>query len=229
MVLRKFVCAMVALAFAMPLLADSGSSEKDHVSVTLADGTVVSGYIRQYWFDGKMFRKPNRKFKMSATPDGSDVKEYTADEVKSVEFIGNAKDDAYYRRLESHNVANPTVFKPGKVVRQFVYMDVQSPVGTIYWWNGIDSQRMQLGEIGMSTIYGVRLNGDDVIIPFMTGNVISLNAMRILYKKKDPGFVDYVDKKVLKGGKRLWDAISADPSIFLDICGSYAGLNARKR
>ena len=80
---------------------------------------------------------------------------------------------------------------------------------------------MQLGQIGISTIYGVCLSGDDVIIPFMTGNVISLNAMRILYKKKDPAFVDYVDKKILKGGRKMWDAIAADPSLFLDICAGY--------
>ena len=221
MIFRNIVLALFVLATALPLWADDVAGERDHVVVTLNDGTSVEGYIRQYWFDGKMFSKSNRRFKMSSTPSGSDIKEYTADDVKSVEFLKRGEDGAYYPRLESHVVANPSTFKPGKVRRQFVYAEAHADAGSIYWWNGYDSQRMQLGQIGISTIYGVRLSGDDVIIPFMTGNAISLNAMRILYKKKDPAFVDYVDKKILKGGRRMWDAIAADPSLFLDICAGY--------
>lgn len=222
MIFRKIAFALLAFACALPVAAE-GDDERNHVVVTLADGTAVEGYVRQYWFDGRMFSKPNRKFKMSSTPSGNDIKEYTAEEVMSVEFKKRGDDGAYYGRLESHDVANLSVLKPKKVTRQFVYAETQTPVGTIYWWNGYDSQRMQLGQIGISTIYGVRLKGDDVIIPFMTGNVISLNAMRIAYKKKDPAFVDYVDGKILKGGKRLWDAIASNPSLFLDICAGYHG------
>lgn len=69
----------------------------------------------------------------------------------------------------------------------------------MYWWNGVDSQNMQLGKMNISTIYGISLAGDSVVVPFMTGNVISLNAMRIRYKKTNPELVDYVDKRVLKG------------------------------
>lgn len=228
MIFRKIVVALLALAACVPIVADDVDSERDHVVVTLDNGTTVEGYIRQYWFDGKMFKKSNRKFKMSSTPSGSDIKEYTADEVKSVEFVKRGEHGAYYPRLESHDVANPSTFKPGKVKRQFVYAEAQTGIGAIYWWNGYDSQRMQLGQIGVSTIYGVRFEGDDVIIPFMTGNVISLNAMRIVYKKKDPAFVDYVDRVVLKGGKRLWDAIARNPALFLDICAGYERLDIRK-
>lgn len=229
MIFRKFAFVLLALVFTIPVLADGGDDERNHVLVTLNNGTVVDGYVCQYWFDGKMFRKPNRKFKMSSVPGGKDIKEYTADEVKTIEFVKRGKDGAYYGRLESHEVANPSVFKPGKSVRQFVYVESQTPVGIIYWWNGLDSQRMQLGQIGISTIYGVRLEGDEKVIPFMTGNVISLNAMRILYKKKDPDFVDYVDAKILRGGRKLWDAIAANPSLFLDICGSYVPKGGKKQ
>lgn len=55
----------------------------------------------------------------------------------------------------------------------------------------------------------------------MTGNVISLNAMRIRYKKTNPELVDYVDKRVLKGGKRLWDTIATEPMLFMKICEDY--------
>lgn len=223
MVFRKIAYVFLAFVMALPVFAEGDDDERNHVVVTLADGTTVDGYVRHYWFDGKMFSKPNRKFKMSSTPNSGDIKEYTAEEVKSVEFKKRGEDSAYYGLLESQDVANPSVFKPGKVTRQFVYAEKRTPEGAIYWWNGYDSQRMQLGQIGISTIYGVRLKGDDVIIPFMTGNVISLNAMRILYKKKDPAFVDYVDRKILKGGKRLWDAIASEPSLFLDICAEYPG------
>ena len=91
----------------------------------------------------------------------------------------------------------------------------------MYWWNGVDRQAMQLGTAGISTIYGVCLKGDSVIVPFMTGNVVSLNAMRIRYKKTHPGLADYVDRRVLKGGRRLWETIAYSPMLFLDICREY--------
>ena len=88
----------------------------------------------------------------------------------------------------------------------------------MYWWNGLDRQATQLGRAGISTIYGVCLKGDSVVVPFMTGSVVSLNAMRIRYKKTSPGLVDYVDRRVLKGGRRLWEMLAYRPMLFLEIC-----------
>ena len=85
----------------------------------------------------------------------------------------------------------------------------------------MDSQNMQLGKMNISTIYGVCLRGDSVIVPFMTGNVVSLNAMRIRYKKTNPGLVDYVDRRILKGGRRLWEDMAYRPMLFLEICEEY--------
>lgn len=99
----------------------------------------------------------------------------------------------------------------------------------MYWWNGVDSQNMQLGKMNISTIYGISLAGDSVVVPFMTGNVISLNAMRIRYKKTNPELVDYVDKRVLKGGKRLWETIAAEPMLFLEICKDFKKIERKNR
>lgn len=118
-------------------------------------------------------------------------------------------------------MANPSLLKPKKTIRQFVYKEDENEVGKMYWWNGVDSQNMQLGKMNISTIYGISLAGDSVVVPFMTGNVISLNAMRIRYKKTNPELVDYVDKRVLKGGKRLWETIAAEPMLFLEICKDF--------
>ncbi len=195
--------------------------EKDHVNVTLNNGDVVDGYIQTYWVDGKLFKRMNTSFTMSSAPDGKDASEYSADNVKYIDFVVKTSADGKYDHLESQTVANPSTFKPKKARRQFVYKEGENDTGTIYWWNGVDSQNMQLGKMNISTIYGVCLKGDSIVVPFMTGNVISLNAMRIHYKKRCPELVAYVDKRVLKGGKRLWDSIALNPMMFLEICDEY--------
>jgi len=197
------------------------TSEDDHVRVTLKNGTVVEGYIQTYWVSGKLFRRMNTSFTMSPKPDGKDTKHYSAETVQAIDFVTTSSADGRFDHLESHEVANPSTFSPNKTRWQFVYKDGDSPYGTIYWWNGIDQQNMQLGKMNISTIYGVRLKDTDVIVPFMTGSVISLNAMRIRYKKSHPGLVDYVDRRVLKGGKKLWAAIADEPMLFMRICGDF--------
>lgn len=196
-------------------------AERDHVRVTLNDGSVVDGYVQTYWTQGKLFKKMNTSFTMSPKPDGKDVVSYDAEAVKAIDFVVKTSADGRYDHLESHLVANPSTLRPRRVSRQFVYVEGGNEVGRMYWWNGVDRQAMQLGTAGISTIYGVCLKGDSVIVPFMTGNVVSLNAMRIRYKKTHPGLADYVDRRVLKGGRRLWETIAYSPMLFLDICREY--------
>lgn len=196
-------------------------AERDHVRVTLNDGSVVEGYVQTYWTQGKLFKKMNTSFTMSHKPDGKDAAKYDAETVKAVDFVSKTSADGRYDHLESHLVANPSTLRPKRVSRQFVYVEGSNDVGNMYWWNGVDRQAMQLGTAGISTIYGVCLEGDSVVVPFMTGNVVSLNAMRIRYKKTHPGLVDYVDRRVLKGGRRLWEKIAYSPMLFLDICREY--------
>lgn len=196
-------------------------AERDHVRVTLNDGSVVDGYVQTYWTQGKLFKKMNTSFTMSPKPDGKDVVSYDAEAVKAIDFVVKTSANGRYDHLESHLVANPSTLRPRRVSRQFVYVEGGNEVGRMYWWNGVDRQAMQLGTAGISTIYGVCLKGDSVIVPFMTGNVVSLNAMRIRYKKTHPGLADYVDRRVLKGGRRLWETIAYSPMLFLDICREY--------
>ena len=47
------------------------------------------------------------------------------------------------------------------------------------------------------------------------------DAMRIRYKKTNPGLVDYVDRRILKGGRRLWEDMAYRPMLFLEICEEY--------
>ena len=196
-------------------------AERDHVRVTLNDGSVVDGYVQTYWTQGKLFKKMNTSFTMSPKPDGKDAVSYDAEAVKAIDFVVKTSADGRYDHLESHLVANPSTLRPRRVSRQFVYVEGGNEVGRMYWWNGVDRQAMQLGTAGISTIYGVCLKGDSVIVPFMTGNVVSLNAMRIRYKNTHPGLADYVDRRVLKGGRRLWETIAYSPMLFLDICREY--------
>ena len=189
------------------------------VRVTMNDGTQKEGNVTRYWSDGGGFKVMNRKFRMI---ENGVEREYTADDVKAVDFVMKNPQSTLNENVVSADVANPTTFSPKKVKRQFVHIEGTTNEGTIYWWNGVDSQQMQLGSLTVSTIFGVKLAGEEIIIPFMTGNVISLNAMRIRYKKtarKD--LVEYLDKRVLKGGQKLWDKIQRDPMLFLELINEY--------
>lgn len=218
---RILAFLIVSVACLCASAQQTGDKEKDHVRVTLSDGSVVEGYVQTYWVDGKLFKRMNTSFTMSPSADGKDARQYDAGKVRSIDFVQKTSADGKYDHLESMLVANPSVFKPKATRRQFVYKEGAGKVGDIYWWNGVDSQNMQLGKMNISTIYGICLSGDSVVVPFMTGNVISLNAMRIRYKKTNPELVDYVDKRVLKGGKRLWDTIATEPMLFMKICEDY--------
>lgn len=216
--MKKLLYLIMAIILPVALYAGNDDAELSHVRVFMNDGSVAEGYITTYWSEKSIFKGLNKAFKMTSVPGGNDERRYTADEVSRVEFlkqIGEKGSD----NVISADVANPSTFHPGKITRQFVHVEDSTEHGVIYWWNGLDRQQMQLGTMTVSTIYGVRLAGDDVIIPFMTGNVVSLNAMRILYKKKNKKLVDYIDSRILKGGSRLWSRISQQPMIFLDIVG----------
>lgn len=205
----------------LTIYAQNSGMERHHVRVTMQDGTTRDGYLKQYWFTGKLLKKPNIKFTMSSDSLYSDVREYSAESVSSVDFLLGDSLSRAFSRVESRLVANPSTLKPKKQSRIFIHTQYKAPIGEIYWWNGYDSNQMQLGTLSMSTIYGVRLRESQVIVPFLTGNVISLNAMRIFYKHQDAGLVEYLDKRVLKGGKRLWQTIADNPELFLGMCQEY--------
>ncbi len=220
--MKRIITIALTALFCLSVNGQKGTDpEKDHVRVTLKDGRVIGGYVQTYWIDGKLFKRMNTSFTMSPKPDGKEAVAYDADDVDCIDFVKKTSESGKYDHLETQTVANPSIFKPKKTRRQFVYKEGENSMGKMYWWNGIDSQNMQLGTMNISTIYGVRLAGDDVVVPFMTGSVISLNAMRIRYKKTNPKLVDYLDKRILKGGRRLWDIIASNPMIFLQICEEY--------
>lgn len=202
-----------------PLKAHAQQSEMSHVKVTMNDGSQRDGYVTRYWSDGGGFKVMNRKFRMM---ENGLEREYTADEVKAIDFVMKNPGSTLNENVISADVANPSTFSPRKVKRQFVHIEGTTEDGTIYWWNGVDSQQMQLGSLTVSTIFGVKLAGEDIIVPFMTGNVISLNAMRIRYKKtQHKQLVEYLDKRVLKGGQKFWDSIQRDPMLFLELIREY--------
>ena len=202
-----------------PMEAHAQQPEMSHVKVTMNDGTVKDGYVTRYWSDGGGFKVMNRKFRMM---ENGVEREYTADEVKAIDFVMKNPESALNENVVSADVANPSTFSPRKVKRQFVHVEGSTGAGTIYWWNAVDRQQMQLGSLTVSTIYGVRLKGEDIIVPFMTGNVISLNAMRIRYKKTShKDLVEYLDKRVLRGGQKSWERIQRNPLSFLDMIADF--------
>jgi|GEM_PF-29094 len=198
---------------------DTTNNERDHVRVTMNDGSVRDGYVTRYWSDGGAFRVMNRKFTLR---EGATERELTADEVKAVDFVVPNPQSVINENVVSADVANPSTLHPRRVKRQFVHLEGTTDNGSIYWWNAVDKQQMQLGQLTVSTIFGVQLAGDSVVIPFMTGNVISLNAMRIHYKKTGRRVLtEYLDKRILKGGKSLWSNIQQSPTLLLDLIGEF--------
>ena len=198
-----------------------GLSEQDHVLVTLNDGTKIEGYVTKYWSEPSTFSSMNRVFWLASGIDGNNPKRYSADEVKSIDFIVKIS-DRNYEHVISAEVANPSTFKPHRSKKQFVHIEDSTSRGVIYWWNAIDSQQMQLGAVTMSTIYGVCFEGENIIVPFLTGNVISLNALRITYKKTErKDLVEYLDKRILKGGSKLWNEVPRNPMMFMDFVEEY--------
>ena len=218
---RLFLCLFL-FAFITVMMAQ-GNNERDHVVVTLHDGTEVEGFVTRYWTENGLLGSVNCDFKMRPL-NTSEERHYNAEQVEKIRFIhaiyGNNKENVI-----SAQVAHPTTFRPHRQVRQFVHIEDATSRGTIYWWNGIDSQRMQLGTATLTTIYGVRLADDEVIIPFMTGSVVTLNVFRNVYKKKDKKLVDYLDQRILSGGKRLWDTMSQHPGMLLQFIDDYYSNN----
>lgn len=196
-------------------------TEQDHVRVVLNDGTRIEGYVTKYWSEPSTFGTMNRVFWLSSSIDGSNPVRYTADEVKTIDFIVKIS-DRNYEHVVSAEVANPSTFKPHRSKRQFVHVEDSTDRGVVYWWNAIDSQQMQLGTVTMSTIYGVCFEGETIIVPFLTGNVISMNALRIVYKKTErKALVEYLDKRILKGGSNLWNKVPREPMMFMDFVEEY--------
>lgn len=196
-------------------------TEQDHVRVVLNDGTRIEGYVTKYWSEPSTFGTMNRVFWLSSSIDGSNPVKYTADEVKTIDFIVKIS-DRNYEHVVAAEVANPSTFKPHRSKRQFVHVEDSTALGVVYWWNAIDSQQMQLGTVTMSTIYGVCFEGESIIVPFLTGNVISMNALRIVYKKTErKALVEYLDKRILKGGSNLWNKVPREPMMFMDFVEEY--------
>ncbi len=216
--MRQLLLFLFLLSSVTVMTAQS-DNDRDHVVVTLNDGTEVEGFVTRYWTENGLFGSVNRDFKMRPV-NSEEEKHYTADEVRKIRFVysiyGENKED-----VVSALVAHPTTFKPHRQLRQFVHLEDATSRGTIYWWNGIDSQRMQLGTATLTTIYGVRLDDDEVVIPFMTGSVVTLNVLRTIYKKKDRKLVDYLDQRILSGGKRLWDKMAQHPGMLLQFIDDY--------
>ena len=74
-------------------------AERDHVRVTLNDGSVVDGYVQTYWTQGKLFKKMNTSFTMSPKPDGKDAVSYDAEAVKAIDFVVKTSADGRYDHL----------------------------------------------------------------------------------------------------------------------------------
>ena len=218
---RLFLCLFLSSFISVMMAQDN--NERDHVVVTLHDGMEVEGFVTRYWTENGLLGSVNRDFKMRPL-NTSEERHYTAEQVEKIRFVHAIYGDNKENVITAL-VAHPTTFRPHRQVRQFVHIEDATSRGTIYWWNGIDSQRMQLGTATLTTIYGVRLADDEVIIPFMTGSVVTLNVFRNVYKKKDKQLVDYLDQRILSGGKRLWDTMAQHPGMLLQTIDDYYSNN----
>lgn len=86
--MRKILFLFLFAAFSACAVAqETRDPENNHVRLTLTDGSTVEGYVQTYWVDGKLFKRMNTSFTLSPAPDGNNAVSYSADNVRSIDFM----------------------------------------------------------------------------------------------------------------------------------------------
>ena len=86
--MRKILFLFLFAAFSACAVAqETRDPENDHVRLILTDGSTVEGYVQTYWVDGKLFKRMNTSFTLSPAPDGNNAVSYSADNVRSIDFV----------------------------------------------------------------------------------------------------------------------------------------------
>ncbi|MBP3355857.1 MAG: hypothetical protein J6K95_01635 [Rikenellaceae bacterium] len=187
---RLLSLAAVALLAAGTLFRAEAQKKNDpeyrRVTVTLASGEQVEGYIHRGWYaESSLLKRENFSFKLVPSPDSKQATKYTADEVLSIDFAKTTEAHPDGIRWESHPVAAPGLSDRNRVMQRLVCCDEKNDHAALYWWKTWDVTTNKNRTVRrLITVYGIRFEGDDIVYPF---SLVST----VLLKEKKPGLKEF--------------------------------------
>jgi len=215
--MKRLLSASILLAAALLAVHPASAAKKPkdqefrHISITLLSGEVVDGYIHRDWSAQTSYyslKKSNYSLKIVPTPDSDEVTKYTADEIDHLVFLEATENEPDGQRWDACPVARPTIGNRYHTARQLVCLSKAGERATIYWWNEVVSGGHRGQQHILTTAYGIRFNGDEVVYPFSL-------LVPALMKKDYPGFAEYL--KEFRKVKAQRKELEEDPSVMLAV------------
>lgn len=197
------------------------------VIVTLKSGEKIDGYLHRGWHaDNALFKKENYSFKLVKTPDGKEEPvKYTADDVKSVEYVEKTEGHPDGIRWEALDIASPGLSDRHRTFHRLVCLNKASQNATTYWWKVWTTERVgNIDRRVLKTMYGIRFHNDPdkIVYPYML-------VSSVLMDEQYPGLKQFC-KKWFKGseGKVHKKEAKEDDAWILDMYDAYlAGQTAK--
>lgn len=203
---------------------DPKDQEFRHVIVTLNNGKTVDGYIKSGWHAETAYvklKRENFSFTLVPTPDSKEKTKYTAEEVRSIEYVEKTEASPDGIRWESHPVASPNLKDRHNTNRLFVCCSDANGNAALYWWKHWEVTTNKAGQTRkLVTVYGIRFQEDTIVYPYYLVN-------SVLMKDKKPGLKEFY-KTWFKGpeGKVHKKEAKEDDAWMLNMYDAY--LESRK-
>ena len=152
--------------------------------------------------------RANYSLKIVPTPDSDEVTKYTADEIDHLVYLEATENEPDGQRWDACPVARPNISNRYHSARQLVCLSKTGENATIYWWNEVIMGGHRGQQRILTTIYGIRFNGDEVVYPF--GLLVPA-----LMKKDYPGLAESL--KAFRKDKAQRKELEEDPTVMLDV------------
>ena len=178
--------ALIFAAQAATAAKKPKDQEFRHIAITLCSGEVVDGYLHRNWSAETSYyalKKANYSLKIVPTPESDEVTKYTADEIDHLVFLEATENEPDGQRWDACPVARPSISNRYHSARQLVCLSKRGDNATIYWWNEVVTGGHRGQQRILTTIYGIRFDGDEVVYPF--GLLVPA-----LMKKNYPGLAE---------------------------------------
>lgn len=190
--MKHFLLPLTAVVLALcSFQAAEARNDEDqnsrHIIVTLNSGEKVEGYLHRGWqAESSVFKKENYSFKMKLSPDDDETIDYTADDVKDVEYTETTENNPDGIRWESRPLAAPSLTDRYRTLQRLLCVYKGNENATIYWWKLWVSTGQNMASRRIATFYGIRFHNDPEGIVYNYGLVSSK-----LMDKKYPGLKDF--------------------------------------
>lgn len=221
--MKQLFISFMAMAAALCIFQNAGAKDKEdeeyrHVIVTLASGEKIDGYLSSGWHaEYSLFKPENWSFKISATPDGKEKTEYTADDVISVEYTETTENNPDGTIWESHPLAYPNFASRYNTMQRMFCVEKVGENATIYWWKIWVSSGMNGMGRSLQTNYGIRFHNDPegIVYPYYLVN-------SVVVEPRYPGLKKFC-KDWFKGPDKKKHNKEADesPAWILDMYDAY--------